>query len=132
VGAITRSDEGNRRCPLGGYRWAVGQCVHALVNCRIGAGVEEGIAAYVNIFVVDGLCLLVAEGAGCVIGERLETRFLDVAWGAFEPGTDDFSVVGEVDEFGRGWFGFVVKQVDGGLWGALTPSVVGVASGGMA
>jgi hypothetical protein len=34
---------------------------------------------------------------------------LDVAWGTFEPGRNDFVVVGEVDELGHSGFGFVVK-----------------------
>jgi hypothetical protein len=53
---------------------------------------------------VCGLCLLVAEGAGCVVYQIPKTRFLDVAWGTFEPGTYDFAVVSEVDELGL-WFG---------------------------
>jgi hypothetical protein len=41
-------------------------------------------------------------------------------WGTFEAGRNDFAVVGEVDEIGRGGFGFVVEQVDRRLRGCLT------------
>jgi hypothetical protein len=40
--------------------------------------------------------------------------------GTFEPGGDDFAVVGEVDDLGRGWFGFVVKLIERWLVGRLT------------
>jgi hypothetical protein len=47
--------------------------------------------------------------AGSVVCKSPKTWLLDVAWGTFEPGRDDFAVVGEVDELGRGGFGFIVK-----------------------
>jgi hypothetical protein len=76
--------------------WAMRQRVQALANCRVGAVVEEYIAADVEVLVVCGLLLLVAEGTGNVVIEGLETWFYYVAWGAFEPGRNDFPVVGEV------------------------------------
>jgi hypothetical protein len=74
----------------------------------------------VKILVVGGLCALVTQSAACVVCKSPETWLLDVAWGKFDPGTDDFAVVGKVDELGRGGFGFVVKQVDRWLRGRLT------------
>jgi hypothetical protein len=40
-------------------------------------------------------------------------------WGTLEAGRNDFAVVGEVDEFGSGGFGIVVKQVVRWLRGRL-------------
>jgi hypothetical protein len=63
---------------------------------------------------------LVAESTGGIVCECPQTWLLYVAWGTLEAGWDDLAVVGEVDEFGRGGFGFVVKQVDRRLRGRLT------------
>jgi hypothetical protein len=51
--------------------------------------------------------------------------------GTFEAGRDDFAVVSEVDEIGRGGVGFDVKQVDRWLMGRLTTLRRWVASAGM-
>jgi hypothetical protein len=67
VGAMTTSDKGSRRGLLCRERWSGQQRVHALANCQVGAAVEEGIAAYVKIFVVGGLRLLFVEGVCRVV-----------------------------------------------------------------
>jgi hypothetical protein len=92
---------------------------------------KEGTAADVEVLVVGCLRALVGKRAGGVVCQCPRTGLLDVAWGTLEAGRNDFAVVGEVDEFGRGGFGFVVKQVDRWLTGRLTTSVVGVAAAGM-
>jgi hypothetical protein len=73
-----------------------------------------------EVFVVSGLCALVAERAGGVVYHGPETWLVDVAWGTFEASMNEFAVVGEIDELGSGGFGFVVKLVDRWLKGRLT------------
>jgi hypothetical protein len=66
----------------------------------------------VEVLVVGGLYSLVTSSAVRVLCESPETWFLGVAWGTFETSRNDSAVVGEVDELGRGGFGFVLKLVD--------------------
>jgi hypothetical protein len=55
--------------------------------------VEDGIATDVEVLVVSGLGALIAERAGGIVFQGPETWLVDVAWGTFEAGRNDFAVV---------------------------------------